>query len=70
MMACRNIIKEDQEFVTVESQKRPPLPLPISCCMPFSCVSSCQKILKVCGAYIDKISGNSTSDYVLRKIFQ
>ena len=46
MMACGNIIKEDQDFGTVESRKSPLLPLPISCCMPFICVSSCQKIVK------------------------
>ena len=29
MMACENIIKEDQDFRTVESHKSPLLPLPI-----------------------------------------
>ena len=55
MMACGNIIKEDQDFGTVESQKSPLLPLAISYRMPFICVSSCQKFEKVSGAYIDKI---------------
>ena len=35
MMACWNIIKEDQDFGTVESQKSPLLPLAISYRMPF-----------------------------------
>ena len=46
MMACGNIIKEDQDFGTVESLKSPLLPLPISCCMPFICVRRCEKNLK------------------------
>ena len=29
MMACENIIKEDQDFRTVKSHKSPLLPLPI-----------------------------------------
>ena len=36
MMACGNIIKEDQDFGTVEWQKRPLLPLAISYSMPFT----------------------------------
>ena len=57
MMACGNIIKEDQDFGTVESQKSPLLPLAISYRMPYRiiCVSSCQKLKQVSGAYIDKI---------------
>ena len=43
MMACGNIMKEDQDFGTSESRKSPLLPLPISCRMPFICASSCQK---------------------------
>ena len=43
MMACGNIMKEDQDFSTLESRKSPLLPLPISCRMPFICASSCQK---------------------------
>ena len=35
-MACGNIIKEDQDFGTVESQKSPLLPLAISYRMPFN----------------------------------
>ena len=31
MMACGNIIKEDQEFGTVESQKSPLLLFPVVC---------------------------------------
>ena len=56
-MACGNIIKEDQDFGTVESQKSPLLPLAISYRMPYRiiCVSSCQKLKQVSGAYIDKI---------------
>ena len=33
-MACGNIIKEDQDFGTVESQKSPLLPLAISYSTP------------------------------------
>ena len=36
MMACGNIIKEDQDFGTVESQKSPLLPLAISYHMLFN----------------------------------
>ena len=43
MMACGNIIKEDQDFGTLESRKSPLLPLPISYHMPFICVSSFPK---------------------------
>ena len=42
MIARWNIIKEDQDFGTVESRKSPLIPSPISGCMPFICVSSCQ----------------------------
>ena len=71
MIARWNIIKEDQDFGTVESQKSPPIPSPISCCMPFICVSSCQNFfLKVSGVHIDKISGWGTIEYVLRRIVQ
>ena len=42
MIARWNIIKEDQDFGTVGSRKSPLIPSPISCCMPFICVSSCQ----------------------------
>ena len=46
MVACGNIIKGDQDFGTEESHKCPPLLLAISYCMPFICVSSCQKLKK------------------------
>ena len=40
IMACRNIIKEDQDFGTVESRKSPLLPLPISCRIPIASVAA------------------------------
>ena len=40
MMACGNIIKEDQDFGAVESRKSPLLPLAISYRLPFICDSS------------------------------
>ena len=45
MTACGNIIKEGQDFSTVESRKSLLIPFPISCRIPFVCVSSCQRIL-------------------------
>ena len=71
MIARWNIIKEDQDFGTVGSRKSPLIPSPISCCMTFICVSSCQNFfLKVSGVHIDKISDWGTIEYVLRRIVQ
>ena len=62
MMACGNIIKKDDDFGAVESQKRPLLPLAISYPMPFICVSSCQKLKKVNGATKYKVAGAHNPD--------
>ena len=47
IMSRGNIIKEDLDFGTLESQKKPLLPSAISYRITFICVSSCQKFKKV-----------------------
>ena len=47
MMARGNIVKEDQDFGTVESQKSLLLPLGITCHTPFICASSCTRFKTV-----------------------